>query len=68
MLFVMNDPGIDGDTEPIGAWSALRRGAAGPRHRPVWLYPVEKWADPLTALGPQHDDLRASITKYLSSL
>jgi hypothetical protein len=36
--------------------------------RPVWLYPVEKWADPATALGPQHDDLRASITKHLTSM
>lgn len=33
--------------------------------RPVWLYPVEKWRDESTALGPQHDDLRASITGYL---
>ncbi len=33
--------------------------------RPVWLYPVEKWRDPTTALGPQHDELRAAITGYL---
>ena len=33
--------------------------------RPVWLYPVERWADAGTALGPQHDDLRALITAYL---
>jgi diadenosine tetraphosphate (Ap4A) HIT family hydrolase len=35
--------------------------------RPVWLYPVEKWADPVTALGPQHDDLRAAITAHLTN-
>lgn len=34
--------------------------------RPVWLYPVEKWRDESTALGPQHDDLRAAITFYLA--
>ncbi len=33
--------------------------------RPVWLYPAEKWSDPGTALGPQHDDLRAAIRGYL---
>lgn len=33
--------------------------------RPVWLYPVEKWRDPTTALGPQHDEVRAAITNYL---
>lgn len=34
-------------------------------HRPVWLYPVEKWQDADTALGPQHDSLRNAITRYL---
>ncbi len=33
--------------------------------RPVWLYPVERWSDASTALGPQHDDLRALITAHL---
>jgi diadenosine tetraphosphate (Ap4A) HIT family hydrolase len=37
------------------------------RTRPVWLYPVERWHDPATALGPQHDDLRAAITANLSA-
>ncbi len=36
------------------------------RTRPVWLYPVERWHDQATALGPQHDDLRAAITDSLS--
>lgn len=34
-------------------------------HRPVWLYPPESWSDPVTALGPQHDGLRAAITQWL---
>jgi diadenosine tetraphosphate (Ap4A) HIT family hydrolase len=34
--------------------------------RPVWLYPAQKWSDPGTALGAQHDGLRAAIVKYLS--
>lgn len=33
--------------------------------RPVWLYDPDRWRDPATALGPAHDALRASITKYL---
>jgi diadenosine tetraphosphate (Ap4A) HIT family hydrolase len=32
---------------------------------PVWLYPRERWSDPVTALGQQHDDLRAAITAEL---
>jgi diadenosine tetraphosphate (Ap4A) HIT family hydrolase len=34
--------------------------------RPVWLYPPEKWRDPLSALGTQHDALRAAITANLT--
>lgn len=34
--------------------------------RPVWLYPLDRWADPSTALGPQHDELRRSIAAHLS--
>jgi hypothetical protein len=33
--------------------------------RPVWLYPAEKWTEPSSALGPQHDALRAAITANL---
>lgn len=33
--------------------------------RPVWLYPVQRWSDPTTALGPQHNQLRAAITSHL---
>lgn len=32
---------------------------------PVWLYPPERWTDPATQLGPQHDALRAAITGHL---
>lgn len=35
---------------------------------PVWLYPEEKWSDPATALGPQHDSLRAAIRRELERL
>ena len=35
---------------------------------PVWLYPAERWTDPQTALGPQHDSLRAAITLELARL
>ena len=34
-------------------------------HKPVWLYPAEKWHDERTALGPAQDALRASITELL---
>lgn len=30
--------------------------------KPVWLYDAARWQDPVTALGPQHDDLRAALT------
>ncbi|MFS8103937.1 hypothetical protein LFM09_43130 [Lentzea alba] len=36
--------------------------------RPVWLYPVERWSDPATALGAAHDDLRAELTAELDLL
>jgi len=34
---------------------------------PAWHYPPERWRDPATALGPQHDALRAAITRHLQS-
>jgi diadenosine tetraphosphate (Ap4A) HIT family hydrolase len=33
--------------------------------QPVWLYPDRNWTDPATALGPQHDLLRAAIQAKL---
>ena len=35
---------------------------------PVWLYPEDRWHDPATMLGPQHDALRAAITEKLKQL
>jgi diadenosine tetraphosphate (Ap4A) HIT family hydrolase len=32
---------------------------------PATSYPGERFTDPGTALGPQHDDLRAASTAYL---
>jgi diadenosine tetraphosphate (Ap4A) HIT family hydrolase len=34
--------------------------------KPVWLYPPENWSDPSMQLGPQHDRLRAEITRRLT--
>src|SRR6478736_4734199 len=31
-------------------------------NKPVWLYPPEFWTLPSLRLGPQHDQLRESIT------
>lgn len=36
--------------------------------RPVWLYPVERWSDPTTALGAEHDELRAELTAEIDLL
>lgn len=36
--------------------------------KPVWLYPVERWRDPVTALGPRHDGLRADLTSEVDRL
>jgi diadenosine tetraphosphate (Ap4A) HIT family hydrolase len=33
---------------------------------PVWLYPSERWDDPDTALGTEHAELRAEITRLLT--
>jgi diadenosine tetraphosphate (Ap4A) HIT family hydrolase len=33
---------------------------------PVWLYPHDKWRDPTTALGAQHDELRRAIAEELA--
>jgi hypothetical protein len=35
---------------------------------PVWLYPLENWGDPASALGPGHDALRAAIGRELDVL
>ena len=35
--------------------------------KPVWLYPAERWSDAETALGQQHDALRAAIAGRLTA-
>lgn len=35
--------------------------------KPVWLYPASRWSDPATALGSQHDDLRAALAAEVGS-
>lgn len=35
--------------------------------RPVWLHPEERWADPGTRLGSQHEELRGALTRALIS-
>lgn len=35
---------------------------------PVILHGVERWSDPTTALGPQHDELRADLVATLARL
>ena len=34
----------------------------------VWLYPAERWRDPVTALGSDHDELRADLTSEVDRL
>ena len=47
-------------------WPRYAWESADLRTRAVWLYPEERWHDAATALGPQHNDLRAAITANLS--
>lgn len=36
--------------------------------KPVWLYDGANWSDAATALGAQHDELRAGIVRELGAL
>jgi diadenosine tetraphosphate (Ap4A) HIT family hydrolase len=36
--------------------------------KPVWLYPAERWSDPVTALGSPHNHLRAALTAEVDRL
>jgi len=36
--------------------------------KPVWLYPAERWHDPATALGAEHDGLRTALAAELVRL
>lgn len=35
--------------------------------KPVWLYPPDRWRDPATVLGSEHDELRAALTAQVLS-
>jgi diadenosine tetraphosphate (Ap4A) HIT family hydrolase len=62
---------ILGNTDPYLHAHIWARYDWEPQHlvgHPVWLYPVERWSDPATALGPQHDDLRAELTAEIDRL
>lgn len=62
---------ILGNTDPYLHAHVWPRYEWEPEHlvgRPVWLYPVERWSDPATALGPEHDALRAELTAEIDLL
>ncbi|WP_086660892.1 HIT family protein [Lentzea kentuckyensis] len=62
---------ILGNTDPYLHAHVWPRYDWEPEHivgRPVWLYPVERWSDPATALGPEHDELRAALTAEIDLL
>ena len=62
---------ILGNTDPYLHAHVWPRYDWEPEHlvgRPVWLYPLERWSDPGTALGPAHDDLRAELTAEIDQL
>lgn len=60
---------ILGNTDPYlhaHVWPRYEWEPAGLVGKPVWLYPAERWSDPATALGPQHEALRTTIAANLS--
>jgi diadenosine tetraphosphate (Ap4A) HIT family hydrolase len=62
---------ILGNTDPYLHAHIWPRYDWEPEHlvgRPVWLYPVERWSDPATALGTEHDALRAELTAEIDLL
>ena len=62
---------ILGNTDPYLHAHVRPRYDWEPEHlvgRPAWLYPAGHWSDPATALGPQHDDLRADLVAELDRL
>jgi diadenosine tetraphosphate (Ap4A) HIT family hydrolase len=62
---------ILGNTDPYLHAHVWPRYDWEPEHlvgRPVWLYPLERWSDPATALGPEHDGLRAELTAEIDLL
>ena len=62
---------ILGNTDPFlraHVWPRYEWEPTQVRGRPVWLYPQAWWSDPATALGAQHDALRAAILERLVAL
>lgn len=60
---------ILGNTDPFlhcHVWPRYEWEPADVIGRPVWLYPVELWHDPSTALGPQHDELRRTLAAEIA--
>jgi len=60
---------ILGNTDPFLHAHVWPRYAWEPKElvgKPVWLYPPQRWTDATTALGPQHDGLRAAIAAQLA--
>jgi diadenosine tetraphosphate (Ap4A) HIT family hydrolase len=72
------DPGyLRVNVEILGNTDAFLHAHVWPRYewepadivgKPVWLYPPDRWRDPATALGEQHDDLREALTKEVDRL
>ncbi|WP_394359978.1 HIT family protein [Amycolatopsis sp. SB7-3] len=59
---------ILGNTDPFlhaHVWPRYDWEPADVVGRPVWLYPVERWA---ASLGPQHDSLRTDLADELDRL
>lgn len=57
-----------GNTDPFlhaHVWPRYEWEPADLIGKPVWLYPAERWSDPATRLGPQHQQLRDDITSFL---
>jgi diadenosine tetraphosphate (Ap4A) HIT family hydrolase len=57
---------ILGNTDPFlhaHVWPRYEWEQADRIGYPVWLYADENWSDPKTALGPQHDPLRAPLSR-----
>ena len=62
---------ILGNTDPYlhaHVWPRYEWEPDGLVGKPVWLYPAERWSDPATALGPQHEALRTAIAAKLSGV
>ena len=68
--FVRVNVEILGNTDPFlhaHVWPRYAWEPAALVRRPVWLYPPTHWTDPVHALGPRHDQLRAAIARRLGA-